>query len=736
MPVPLAITALLAIAIVALALLTAPAGPPAFAELKSRWRSSEAWLLDRHGEPIQRLRLDPTARRLAWVALEDVPAGFVETLVASEDRRFHAHAGIDWRALFAAAWGRVSGGPARGASTITMQLAGLVEANLRRGSAPRTWLRKIEQMRYARALESRYSKREILEAYLNLVTFRGELQGVGAMAQGLFGKAPHGLDRTEAAIAAALVRAPNARPGRVATRACALLGEDASGCAALAGRVRLALAGGYAQGQGPSMAPHLARRLVTAPDERVRSTLDAGAQRAALAALRHHLVELSGRNVEDGAVLVLDNASGEVLAWVGSSGELSAASEVDGVTALRQAGSTLKPFLYGLALEERRVTAASLLEDAPVELATATGLYIPRNYTEAFRGPVSVRSALAGSLNIPAVRMLVLTGTERFVERLRRFGFASLAEEGDWYGYSLALGGADVTLAALANAYRALANGGVLTPVATRTGGGTPEGVRVLDEAASFVIADILADRAARAPTFGLANVLETPFWAAAKTGTTRDMRDNWCIGFSRRYTVAVWVGNASGAPMHDVSGVSGAAPVWRDVMLHLHRSDPGAAPRPPAGLVERTVRFEPNVEPSRQEYFLAGTEREIVRTLPPGRRVPRIAYPADGTVLALDPDIPPRNQRIILQASRPDADARWVLNGTRLGSARAPVAWFPAPGRHTLRLVGADEAVLDEIQFEVRGAWAGNATSSSGCTITDSSASTRCTSSGRTSTR
>ncbi len=261
------------------------------------------------------------------------------------------------------------------------------------------------------------------------------------------------------------------------------------------------------------------------------------------------------------------------MSYVGSSSELSDAENVDGVIALRQAGSTLKPFLYGQVIAEKRLTAASVLDDAPIQLITPTGLYIPQNYDRDFKGVVSVRTALASSLNVPAVRALGLVGVDRFVRTLRTFGLDSLTEDGYHYGFSLALGGVEVRLIDLTNAYRAIANQGMWSPVSFRTEVPGKMKRRALSQQAAFIIADILSDRAARITTFGLGNILGTRAWTAVKTGTSKDMRDNWCLGFSSRYTVGVWVGNFSGEPMHDVSGVSGAAPVWRDIMNYLGSS-------------------------------------------------------------------------------------------------------------------------------------------------------------------
>ncbi len=701
---------------------------PSFGEVRAAYRPSDAWLLARDGTPLATLRIDHSARRLPWVRLRDISPALRRAVVLAEDKRFLEHAGVDWQAAVAGAWGNLWHARTRGASTLSMQLVGLLDTESRR-SGRRSVLEKLDQAASALRLERHWSKDQILEAYLNLAPFRGELEGVAAMSRGLFGKWPEGLDEQDAALAAALLRAPNARPDALARRACALLREMQREALCRDIDVAAALALGSTlqrPDQTPQLAPHLAVRLLTRPGERVKSTLDAGLQRFAGETLRRHLGALAQRHVEDGAVLVADNATGEILAWVGSSGDLSAASEVDGVTALRQAGSTLKPFLYGLAFERHDLTAASLIEDAPLALATGNGLYAPQNYEPDYRGWVSARAALAGSLNVPAVKTLVRVGADAFQQRLRRFGFDSLTESGDWYGYSLALGSADISLLMLANGYRTLANEGRWTPLRVRADGRPPAcgaetcGAfgdaprRAQSAAASFLVADILADRAARAGTFGLESWLATPYWSAAKTGTSKDMRDNWCAGFSRRYTVAVWVGNASGAAMHDVSGISGAAPVWREVMDWLQRGDaagrgrvPGGAPSAPPGVVARTVRFAPaanySAEPTRREWFLAGTEHSVVRAAQ-AQHLARISYPAAGTVIALDPDIPPGRQSLPLQLSAPGAAGwQWRIDGKPVGRADRAGRWLPQPGRHRLTLVDAQDQELDAVVFEVR---------------------------------
>ncbi|MBI5925469.1 MAG: penicillin-binding protein 1C [Aquabacterium sp.] len=723
---------------------------PSFDQVKTSYRSSDTLLLDRQGQPLQAVRTDKTALRGEWATLPQVSPALRTALLLSEDKRFYEHTGVDWQAVGAAAWGNLWNSRTRGASTVTMQLAGLMDQDLampQGGQQSRSVVAKIGQASTAWRLERSWRKDQILEAYLNLVGFRGEVVGISALSARLFHKYPSGLDAEEAAITAALIRSPNAPAARVADRACGVLQEQGlkPDCKTLATYTAQVLASKRNErlNADDQLAPHLGQRLLAVWPARtprpasITTTLDARLQRFARNTLRQHLRELRDRHVEDGAVIALDNATGEVLAWVGSSGELSQAADVDGVMALRQAGSTLKPFLYQIAIEQRWLTAASILDDSPVGLTTSSGLYIPQNYDHAFKGPVSLRTALGSSLNVPAVRTLVMVTPERFAQRLTALGLP-LSHNGDFYGYSLALGSAEVTLASLSNAYRALANGGQYGPwrvqaadanttsdrqhtnaapcnAADATHSQAPKpapssSAALMNPAAAYIVADVLADREARVPTFGLSNALAARYWAAVKTGTSKDMRDNWCVGFSKRYTVGVWVGNANGDPMWDVSGTTGAAPVWRAVMDELHRRHPdqqaSQPPSPPKGLLQQTVHFERNLEPPRNEWFIAGTEQADIRLASQmGAARTLIHAPSDRTIFALDPDIPLQAQKIAF-ALVPGVSPKWSwrLDGKRLGPA-TNMKWAMWPGPHLLELVDASNKVMEAVRFEVRGA-------------------------------
>ncbi|WP_284618283.1 penicillin-binding protein 1C [Aquabacterium humicola] len=686
---------------------------PRFEAVRAAHRPSDLTVLDRHGGPIQSLRIDHTVRRLPWLPLAQVSPALRELLVQGEDRQFWSHAGVDWGGLARGALAR-SQGRVEGGSTLTMQLAALLDPALARPSGGRGVAQKWSQIGAARQLEARWSKVQILEAYLNLVPLRGELVGVPAASWQLFGKRASGLDRSEAALLVALLRAPNATPALVQRRACALIGE-APDCERIGIVAARALAPKRTMPPPVEpLAPHHARWLLAQQPKpmtaaTLRSTLDARLQRSALQALRAQMAELQGRQVEDGAVVVLHNRTGEVLAWVGSSGAAwSDAPAVDAVLARRQPGSTLKPFVYALAFERGLLTPASLVHDAPADLDGGSGAFMPRNYDHRYRGWVSARTALAASLNVPAARTAALIGPEPLFDALNAAGL-QLGESGGYHGLALALGTADVTLLQLTNAYRMLANQGRWSPVVGLAGASGTAPARggsrsVIDARTAFQIGDILADAGARATTFGLDSALVTRGFAAVKTGTSMDMRDNWCIGFTEHHTIGVWVGNASGEAMHRVSGTQGAAPVWRALVQQLQAQVPSRAPLPPAGLERRAIHFDEALEASREEWFVAGSApaggrvragEQLAQARPSG-----ISSPRDGSVFALDPDMPAPVQRIRFEGEA----GHWWLDGRPIGQG-ASLQWMPWPGRHRLELKGLDGRVVDRVAFEVRGA-------------------------------
>ena len=304
---------------------------------------------------------------------------------------------------------------------------------------------------------------------------------------------------------------------------------------------------------------------------------------------------------------------------------------------------------------------------------------------------------------MPAVRTLLLVGVEPFRDRLWDLGYRGMVEDGDYYGFSLALGSAEVTLLEQVDAYRALALGGRWSPLRVLTGAPQVAPRPVTTPAAAWLVSDIIADPNARAATFGLDSALRLPFWAAVKTGTSKAMRDNWCIGYTRRFTVGVWVGNAEGDPMRAVSGTSGAAPVWRDLVTALEAGSPGAPPPPPAGIEQRRIAFANAIEQPRREWFLAGTGQSLIAAAPPEARRPRFTNPVGGAVYALDPDVPRDRQRLAVAVTGAAAAHRIVLDRADIGAADTTPQILPGRGVHRLRLVDLGGRVVDQVLFTVR---------------------------------
>ncbi len=678
------------------------AAMPAYEEVRSSHRKSDLLLVDRRGEVIHELRVNAVGRRLDWTALQDISPALQEAVIQAEDKRFYHHAGVDYLAMTGALIRGMTSASFRGASTLTMQLASMLDRRLLPIKGKRSLSQKWGQMRVAFDIEETWSKKQILEAYLNLVTYRGELQGIAAASRALFGKNPHGLLQSESLILASMIRAPNASFEETRKRSV-LLSKALQWPVEVAEvdlNVRKIYVGPNPLEPRTALAPHVARQLLAGKVDQgaISCTLNAQTQRFALERLKHYLTALTTQNVHEGAVVVGENSTGDILAYVSSSEQ---APYVDGVKAGRQAGSALKPFLYALAFDEKMLTPASVLEDSPVDIAVANGIYSPANYDHQFRGGVSARVALASSLNVPAVRTLSLVGVESFLTKLRELGLNGLKESGDFYGPSLALGTADVSLLDLVSAYMTLANGGVRRELRMSQGAeGSRKRVRIFSQEASFLVSDILSDREARSFGFGLENPLATRTWSAVKTGTSKDMRDNWCLGYTDRYTVGVWFGNFSGRPMWDVSGITGAAQVWAEIMNRLCAGEKSLMPEPPAGMTRHAIEASGTL---RNEWFIRGTEPSAPLALT-GRTFQRIQYPAPGTLITLDPDIPEAQQRVIFSARERSKNHQWILNGKRLRSAGAALAWKPKRGKHLLALTDREGKVLDSVSFEVRG--------------------------------
>ncbi len=747
---------------------------------------------DRHNRPLGTL-LSRDQEHTAVVPLEQVSPHFIQAILAAEDQRFYDHGPVDWHAVARASWQGIRDRRiVSGASTVTMQLARMLDP------VPRTFSGKAQQVWQAWRLAAGMNKDEMLAAYVNRLPMGSNIYGVEAAARVYFEIPAMDLTVAQASLLAALPNAPTAL-------------NPYTGWDALKERQRYVLdrmvaAGHLSEGQSDRAfaeavtfqlpeqqflaAPHfqfwLAATLPQDHPAQVKTTLDLNLQRFVEAQVQQMVRGLAAKQVRQGAALVVENATGEVLAYVGSPSYFSvprswgisphrAAGENDGVQALRQPGSTLKPFLYQLALEQSVIKPNSILQDVPTHYAIpGAQLYSPVDYSETFQGPVRVRAALGNSLNIPAVRVLEDVGVDVFLERLRQLGFEHLDQSAEHYGLGLSLGSGEVSLWELTQAYLTLARGaqsdikltGVLSPTLNigtsrarpmSIDSGQHHSIRHTSPAVESLITDILSDPHARATAFGVESVLNLPFPAAVKTGTSSDFRDTWTVGFTQDYTVATWVGNFDGAPMHQVSGVTGAAPLWHRIMVHLHKEQEPGQFASPAGMVQRPIcattgqKPLPDCDAVVQEYFFSGDVAayegegsgsnaiasipDIHATDPPNLSVTtnvkatdvettdaktteikttelRISSPPPNSRFLVFPTANPGNDQHLEFAIRPgpaavpDASSplQWFLNGQALESAgQASVFWPMRPGQWTLEARRGKQTA--QVEFEVE--WA-----------------------------
>ncbi len=617
-----------------------------------------ARIYDRNGNLLYEV-LPPgdEAGKRAPVTLAQFPESLIEATLATEDAAFYEHPGIDWQGIARALrrnWRE--GQVAAGGSTITQQVARmtLLPAEERH---ERSLRRKAREAILALRLEHQFTKDEILELYLNNVYYGNLAYGAEAAAQSYFGKHVWELSAAESAMLAGLPQAPalysplddlEAAKARQADvlRLMAQNGYLSSQEAELAGQEALR----FAATPFPIEAPHFVmwvlrqleqrfgEELADGTGLRVTTTLDLGLQDLAQATVVRRLEELQGRrgmdpdrNVHNAALVAMDPRTGDVLAMVGSPDYFDAS--IDGAVNValmpRQPGSALKPMTYATAFDPTRSrgtpwSPATVASDVPTTFLTGDDkLYAPQNYDLRFQGPMALREALATSNNVIAVKVLEHVGVEAMIQTARDLGIRSLDDPAR-YDLTVTLGGGEVTLLELTNAYATLAAQGTRRPArgilrvetadgATLWEAREPVGTPALDPRVAALVTDILADPLARAPVFGEWNALRLPFPAAAKTGTTTDWRDNWTLGYTPSLVAGVWVGNADNSPMRDVSGIDGAGPIWHDFMKQALRHERHEAFAMPQGIEAVEVCKASGLLPDalcperRVEYFLEG---------------------------------------------------------------------------------------------------------------------------------
>lgn len=771
------------------------AGLPAPDDLSVYTSAPSSKIYDRHGQLLYEMPPPYTGSHTP-VTLDAIPPYLLQATIATEDATFYSNPGMDLRGILRAVWINVQGGES-GGSTITQQLVRTVmfSADER---VERTLYRKLRELILAVRITRRYTKDEILALYLNETYYGNMAYGVEAAAQAYFSKSARDLDLAECALLAGLPQSPafynplEALDAAKARQAVVLdlmvkQGYISARDAELAQAEPL----DFAAALFPIRAPHfvmfvrgqLERELGLARVQvgglNVYTTLDLNLTDTARDAIRHHLELLAvchydpvcppgGRNARNAALVALEPQTGEVLAMVGSPDYFSAriAGAVNGATALRQPGSSIKPLTYAAAFEQTALgqgnfTPATMLLDVRTAFVTREGTpYVPLNYDLVFRGPVRVREALASSYNLVAVKVLDTIGVEALTELARRLGITTF-DDPDRIGLAVGLGGGEVRLLELTAAYAAFANGGyavqprVIKRVEDTDGtvlweppGGM--GDRVLDARVAYLITDILSDDLARVPTFGEGSVLNLSRLAAVKTGTTTDFRDNWTMGYTPGLVMGVWVGNADNETMKEVTGITGAAPIWRDVMEAALKGQPVQAFARPDGLVDVEVCALSGELPGSDcphrivETFIAGTEPDTVcamhqridgivyTILPPEaqawareRNLPQpptpnsqptphlhITSPDVGAIYRIDPGQPREAQKIAISIAT-DVSFRQLdlrvddLLLVRFVSPPYTHLWSLEPGIHTFSAVGRTldgmEIVSDGVTIDVR---------------------------------
>ncbi len=704
-------------------------------------------IYDVHGELIQILPLEEGLRR-EWIPLEAIPPFVQHVFLQAEDHRFFQHHGIDLGAILRATFQNASEGrTVSGASTVTMQLARIIKPNSRR-----TLFAKLLEACDALRLEMRLSKSEILELYLNSLPFGFKAEGIASAARTFFGHSVKNLTLEEAFCLAVIPRRPAlynplTQPDYCAKAAFDLYRTSLSENAVLIGLLPanlpqeefLSAAKKAKAFSYPFEAPHFVRWLAAyslaelGRKADVHTTLDLELQHVAENQLARAVERYAGNRLTNGAVLLCDSQSGAIRVWVGSADFFNEAhsGQVDGVLALRQPGSSMKPFLYALSLE-RGYSPSSVLPDIPLEFGFDR-LYVPQNFNNRFNGPVRLRVALASSLNVPAVYLLNQIGMEQYLQKLSDLHFESLKNADP--GLGLALGNAEVSVFELVQAFSVFPRDGLFLPLhaLADTGGIAPEPSRVYDENTARLICDMLSDAEARAMGFGFSPTFRTPFSAMFKTGTANQYQNITALAASPHYTVGVWMGNFSGETVIGKTGSSIPAKIARDLLVQVQGRSGRDFPKPAQFRKERICALSGMHATARcpdtvSEYVAAGLSpadcswHTAGGTAYPAEYAPwfriknrsgevdeagkklLITSPRSGSLFYYDDSIPPSRQKLLVEASGgTDEKAVFLLDGSLLVETVRPfTAQVPiVRGKHHVTVqCGGESASID---FEVK---------------------------------
>ena len=695
---------------------------PSLNSLPDTYLTPSVRITDRNGRLLYEI-LPPESGRNTVLSIENIPQCLKDATIAVEDKNFYRNPGIDVGGIIRSLWINLRGGEViAGGSTITQQVARtlLLDQDER---VERTLRRKLREAVLAWQMTRKLSKDEILGLYLNQMYYGGMAYGVEAASRTYFDKSASDLLLPECALIVGLTQAPGAynpftNPDLAADRQKIVLGlMESQGYITHEQRLEAEAAPlSYNPAPYPIEAPHfiwiikdqldtLLADGIIRPGQSlvVRTTLDLDVQRLAEEKLTRRLDRFKqedaalSHNVNNAALVVLDPQNGEILSLVGSADffDESIHGALDMAISPRQTGSAFKPFIYALALDPSRAnpwTAATAILDVSTTFVIRNGTpYTPVNYDGYEHGPVSVRQALGSSLNIPAVKTLQEVGIEATISLARRLGITSLGAP-DHYDLSLALGGGQVSLLELSTAYAALANNGAFTGHTSlldiHDADGNllytqekPPPIQVFDPRVAWLVSDILSDDAARQTGFGLGSTLKLERTAAVKTGTTTNFHDNWTIGYTPDLVVGVWVGNSGYEAMHNVTGLTGAAPIWHEVMRGLLAGHPDRHFTRPDGLIQVEVCGLSGLLPSpacpntRLEWFIPGTEPTQTDTFYQQVWIDSLTH-----TLA-DETTPPERRMALTVLDLPVEAYKWAREqGIPLLADYSPAAGIPSP--------------------------------------------------------
>jgi len=655
-------------------------------------RKVSTTIVDRNGKLLRAYAMADGRWRLPADAKTAVDSGYLKLLLAYEDRRFWSHGGVDPLALGRAALQFGSSGHiVSGGSTITMQLARLIEPR-----RERSVYAKLRQMVRAVQIERQLSKDEILDLYLALAPFGGNLEGIRAASIAYFGKEPKRLSLAEAALLVALPQSPERRRldrypeaahaardrvlARMVENDVVSKDDAAQARAAAVPRLRKPM---------PILAPHSADAAMAAVKDTplIKLTLDSALQKT-LEALARDRAVAQGPNISV-AIIAVDNESGDVLARVGSSDYFDErrAGQVDMTRAVRSPGSTLKPFIYGLAFEDGFVHPESLIDDRPIRF----GSYAPENFDMTFQGTVPVRKALQLSLNVPAIALLDRVGSSRLSSRLKQAGGNLVLPKDEAPGLAMGLGGVGISLQDLAQLYTGLARLGAARPlreIMQEKDKDDREPLRLMDQAAAWQVGNVLLGTPP--PENGVHNKI------AFKTGTSYGYRDAWSVGFDGRVTIGVWVGRPDGAPVPGLVGRTAAAPILFDAFARTGKI-PAALPKAPKGAL---IAGNAKLPLPLRRFRPVG---ELIRT--GNDQMPRIQFPLNGSRIDVDRSGGGQAAPMPVKVAGGVLPLTIMLNGTSVGeidSRRQRLVDPPGPGFARLTVIdatGAADTVVIRIQ-------------------------------------